>query len=277
MKILYVTDLHGHVTKYWKIYDIVTQSGYDMVINGGDMLPKFGNLRDQEKFITSTLDNYFSHFDKINIPYLCMLGNDDLKAFDNIFLKVLDKYQHVHNLAQSMIKLNGFYFVGMNWVQDYPFRLKDRCRKDSENFMFPMQFGTGLLSNATDYDEIPNWHEYAASLPTIEEELDRLPQPKEIRKAIYVIHTPPYRCGLDVCMNGDEVGSKAVYNFIEKKQPLLTLHGHIHESPFKTGRWYRELGETLCIQPGQQRDLSYASIELSDTEIKNYTLENVTL
>ena len=41
------------------------------------------------------------------------------------------------------------------------------------------------------------------------------------------------------------VGSTAVRDAILKYQPLLSLHGHIHES-----RATQRLGRTLCINPG---------------------------
>jgi hypothetical protein len=43
------------------------------------------------------------------------------------------------------------------------------------------------------------------------------------------------------------MGSTAVLNAIEKHQPLLGLHGHIHES-----RAIQQIGRTLCINPGSQ-------------------------
>jgi len=47
------------------------------------------------------------------------------------------------------------------------------------------------------------------------------------------------------------VGSSATARFIETVQPLLTLHGHIHESPEESGVWQGRLGKTVCLQPGQ--------------------------
>ena len=43
------------------------------------------------------------------------------------------------------------------------------------------------------------------------------------------------------------VGSIAVRRFIEAKQPLLTLHGHVHESTRLTGEWMTQIGRTTCI------------------------------
>ncbi|MBU4491140.1 MAG: hypothetical protein KKD69_01600 [Euryarchaeota archaeon] len=78
-----------------------------------------------------------------------------------------------------------------------------------------------------------------------------------------VIHIPPNRLGLDRCYDGSEAGSKAIYNFLKKYQPKLSLHGHIHESPEVTGRWYAQLGRTICIQPGQLNEFTYVTIDLS--------------
>jgi len=66
-------------------------------------------------------------------------------------------------------------------------------------------------------------------------------------------------------MNGDKVGSNAIHAFIKAKQPLLTLHGHIHESPDVSGKWFSKLGKTLCTQPGQYgqlEDFAYSVIDL---------------
>lgn len=35
------------------------------------------------------------------------------------------------------------------------------------------------------------------------------------------------------------VGSIALRRFIEARQPLLTLHGHVHESARLTGSWHQ--------------------------------------
>lgn len=80
------------------------------------------------------------------------------------------------------------------------------------------------------------------------------------KPAIFNLHCPPYDSGLDlapqltddlrVVTEGGEpklvpVGSQAVRTFIERHQPLVSLHGHIHES-----RAAARIGSTLCINPG---------------------------
>jgi Icc-related predicted phosphoesterase len=43
------------------------------------------------------------------------------------------------------------------------------------------------------------------------------------------------------------VGSKAVRKMIEKYQPFLGLHGHIHESSGSM-----KIGKTYCVNPGSE-------------------------
>jgi Icc-related predicted phosphoesterase len=79
---------------------------------------------------------------------------------------------------------------------------------------------------------------------------------------IAVFHAPPYATDLDKAPEIDEdfnitmeagspklvpVGSTAVREFIERHQPLLGLHGHVHES-----RAAELLGRTLCLNPGSE-------------------------
>jgi len=80
-------------------------------------------------------------------------------------------------------------------------------------------------------------------------------------------HAPPYDTPLDLAPKLDKnqkvvtridgtpimehVGSRAVRKIFEERQPLLGLHGHIHESP---GRC--QIGRTLCINPGSDYQAS---------------------
>ncbi|HST43463.1 MAG TPA: hypothetical protein VLK58_28310 [Conexibacter sp.] len=82
----------------------------------------------------------------------------------------------------------------------------------------------------------------------------------EMTRCIFNLHVPPYDSQLDtapaldenlaVVMSGSApklipVGSTAVRDAIERYQPLLSLHGHVHESPGAT-----RIGRTLAINPG---------------------------
>lgn len=96
-----------------------------------------------------------------------------------------------------------------------------------------------------------------------EEELLReitcqIEQLKDVRNAIFNLHVPPYGSKLDDAPQLDAnlvpvdagrtyvpVGSTAVRKAIEKYQPLLGLHGHIHEA-----KGQAQIGRTVCLNPG---------------------------
>lgn len=262
--------MHGAKWKYDRLFTVASDLKADAVINAGDMLPKDGDLFQQGKFISSFLKDHFSLFNSAGIYYLSYLGNDDLMIFDHVFEEICNQFSYIIPLAQKIFVLNGYEFVGMNWVVDYPFRLKDRCRMDTKDYVFQKQFSTGLLSTPGSWKELDDWFAYAHSLPTIEEELSKLPYPGNLKNSVYVIHMPPAELGLDKCYNGREVGSRALCDFIAQHQPKLTLHGHIHESPVMTGKWYNEIGKTICIQPGQLDDFTYVVIDLETMKFDRF-------
>jgi hypothetical protein len=88
-------------------------------------------------------------------------------------------------------------------------------------------------------------------------------QVKNMKNCIFNFHCPPYGTHLDQGPKLDEnltpaldmgatvkmvsVGSTAVRNAIDKYQPLLGLHGHIHES-----KAAEHLGRTLILNPGSE-------------------------
>jgi len=271
MKIIFVSDLHGSTWKYEKLYKVAIRHHADVVMNGGDMLPKNCDLFQQDKFINRHLKKHFQQFNEAKIYYLCYLGNDDLMIFDQLFEETCQEYEYICNIAQQKRTIQDMDFIGMNWVVDYPFQLKDRCRMDTREYIFQRQFGPGLLSSFSGWKKIDNWYTYANTLPTIKDELDRLPRPKCMQYCVYMIHMPPANLELDVCGHGEKVGSQALYTFLQTYQPQLSLHGHIHESPKISGIWKAKLGNTTCIQPGQLKGLTYVTIDTNRMNIERYT------
>jgi Icc-related predicted phosphoesterase len=86
---------------------------------------------------------------------------------------------------------------------------------------------------------------------TIEEDLDRLVKPLDPKRTIYIMHSPPFGTKLDIIQGGHSAGSRSISSFIRKVQPLLTLHGHLHEAPELSGTYMERIGKTLSINPGQ--------------------------
>lgn len=113
------------------------------------------------------------------------------------------------------------------------------------------------FSNITPFDSPREKNE-----PELERYIeDIMAKVKDPAATICTLHVPPYNSGLDsapmlkdggVVTKGGHtvmapVGSTAVRRVIEQAQPLLGLHGHVHES-----RATKMLGRTLCINPGSE-------------------------
>jgi hypothetical protein len=108
---------------------------------------------------------------------------------------------------------------------------------------------------------------------------------QKMENCIFNFHCPPYDTIIDVAPELDQtlkpkvsgtetnmvhVGSKAVRDAIEKYQPLLGMHGHIHESP-----GFIKIGRTVCINPGSDYSegvLRGALININEKEVRSYLL-----
>jgi Icc-related predicted phosphoesterase len=108
--------------------------------------------------------------------------------------------------------------------------------------------------------------------PTLEELLDDIAaRALDWQRAVVVCHAPPQGTGLGNISAEMDVGSAAVRAWIERYQPLLTLHGHIHESPRITGIDTVKIGRTTVHQPGQDRcfgQLVYSIIEIEEGTVR---------
>lgn len=85
---------------------------------------------------------------------------------------------------------------------------------------------------------------------------------QNIGHAIFMIHVPPYDSGLDTAPELDKhlrprvtmgdvlrvpVGSTGVRRALEELQPMVSLHGHVHEAPGQS-----KIGRTLCFNAGSE-------------------------
>ncbi|MGA2875651.1 MAG: metallophosphoesterase [Nitrososphaerales archaeon] len=117
----------------------------------------------------------------------------------------------------------------------------------------------------------------------LEQKISKLNDP---RKAIFNLHCPPINSGLDTCPKLDTsvyppkpvldgggpvlfgAGSTSVRGAIEKYQPMLSLHGHIHES-----RNVVKIGKTVSINPGSEYGegvLRGVLVNIDDSGYKSY-------
>lgn len=175
-------------------------------------------------------------------------GNDDEFEVDD----VIRSSKFVELGEGRLIEIDGYTMISTGWANPTPWNTH---REESE-------------------DRLAERIEAMAS------------QVKDPSHAIFNLHTPPYRSGLDEApaidadlrlLHGGRalrpVGSKAVRDAIDRYQPLLSLHGHVHE-----GKGAVTLGKTLSINPGSAYEegmLMAAIVNLDANKgVKSYQLVN---
>lgn len=185
------------------------------------------------------------------------------ETFENLMLETLQQWVE---LAEKRLSKTGVkcYITGGN---DDPFRIDEYMRSIRTEHVDYVEGNIvnvcGYEMAASGYSNMTPW-----KLPRDldEDQLyvklnDLVAQVKDNSKSIFCIHVPPYDTGMDLAIYLDKdlkyqhagqpiegpVGSHAVSKIIDKYQPLITLHGHIHES-----RCFYKWGRTMCFNPGSE-------------------------
>ena len=278
MKILYTSDLHGRIDFYQEIIALSRMREINAVILGGDMLPKGSSFKESLKAQIHFIENPFRQFliqlkKNVDASLYIILGNDDWAATLPIFQK-MEKDRLLHLLHNQTFQLSDeLIIVGYPYVPPTPFSMKDFEKRDLIDDLPILTTGHPAVSTSGFIEKI-NESVYFSQQCSIEEDMAVLPRPQSHQKAIYVMHAPPFCTALDRLTDGKSIGSKAIRNFIDKEQPAITLHGHVHESPEVSGTYWQKIRETLSINPGQMNACFSAVIldPLKPLETLNHTL-----
>lgn len=192
---------------------------------------------------------------------------EDKAMVDKKFLeKMFEVLERWIELAETTLSESGIplYITGGN---DDPFEVDDFMRAHSTEHV---KYCEGEVVDVLGYEMLASGYSNMTpwKLPRdlTEEELEVALEKiaskvKNPRRSIFTIHVPPFDTGLDLAiwLNEDlkyqhygqpiegPVGSHAVFKLLDKYQPLISLHGHIHES-----RCFYKLGKTMCFNPGSE-------------------------
>jgi Icc-related predicted phosphoesterase len=174
-------------------------------------------------------------------------GNDD----DQDVAEIIDQADWVENPEGKVVELGGHEMISWGWSNHTPW---DTPREQSED-----ELGANLTAMAS--------------------------QLVDPAGAIFNLHCPPFRSGLDEAPALDStlkpiirggqidmipVGSTAVRSVIERYQPLVALHGHIHEC-----RAMKRIGHSMCFNPGSDYHtgvLRGAIVQLAPHKVDAWTL-----
>ena len=312
MKVFFATDIHGSETCWRKFLNAAAFYKADMVILGGDVTGKvmvpivslrpghwevtFGGqqvqldteaelddikrkIRDRGYYpavmsgdeldslnaedgsvdrrftqeMTKGLETWLDMADSKlrggEIPCILNGGNDDIWEIDDI----IEQSPSVSFAESKVLDIGGFYLASMGWTNPTPW---NTFREAPEDVL------------AAKIDAV------VASIP-------------DMGRAVFNFHAPPYGTGLDEAPALDEnmrpihggavmkpVGSTAVKAAIQKYQPILSVHGHIHES-----KGVLRLGRTLTMNPGSSYSdgvLQGAVLDLNEKKgkVTRYILVN---
>ena len=265
-KIIFSADLHGSEVFYKRLLKKAEDNKIDAVVIGGDLCGREGDsikekIQNQKIFLKRFMIPLFKKFkgkNKNKEIYLIM-GNDDYKSNMEI-LETAEKNGTLKSMHGRFAKLDqNLNICGYSFVNITPFRLKDWEKPDFKDDIGPKQLFDEEIRSVNKEEG------------TIDEDLKKLKKLSDPKKTIYVIHAPPFNTKLDIVLDGAHVGSKAIRNFIEKEQPPLTLHGHIHESPKMSGSWIDKTGKSICINVGSRYPKDVLNCAIIDTE----NLDNV--
>ena len=251
---LFVSDLHGRLPRYQALFRLVRDEAPAAHFLGGDLLAAFGGIVSESGFLRDVVGRGLSDLretmgDRYPRVY-AILGNDDLASEepDAEALAALGLWEYVHGRRAA---LGRHAVYGYGCIPPSPFRLKDWERYDVSRYVDP-----GC------YPPEEGWHtrpvqDSGTARSTIQEELRAMVGDDDLAQAILLFHVPPHSSKLDrAALDGRtvehapvdvHVGSIAVRRLIEVGQPLVSLHGHVHESARLTGSGRDRIGRTICL------------------------------
>lgn len=303
MKILFLSDIHGSSLIFEKALNAVSSYGIDILIIGGDLAGKdirpiigangfykteiddeiisvsereiksikkrledlghYYFLISQEEFtqLKSTPDRIMEILDekiqerleewilKIldqinlnNIKVIISPGNDDIKQIDNI----LTKYRNrgIYTGLESSVSFKNVEIITLDYTNITPWNTERELNEKKLKKLI----------------------------------IEKIRGIKNIENAIFNFHCPPYKTKLDLAPQLDKdlkydvkpgginlvhTGSTSVFESIMEYQPLLSLHGHIHES-----KGFEYIGRTLSLNPGSEHEKGILNAYVIDIDEK---------
>jgi Icc-related predicted phosphoesterase len=253
---LFVSDLHGDTGRYAKLFGVIASERPLAVFVGGDLLPSplrpsavghpdWGDF--VEEYLAAELSRLRERMGSAYPRVFVIMGNEDGRALEPSFVEARSRgiWEYIH---MKKAALGRFTVYGYAHVPPTPFLLKDWERYDVSRFVDP-----GSISPEEGKHSVPVDVRKARNA-TIKDDLDRLTEDQDMDRAILLFHAPPYETNLDrAALDGKtvdhvpldpHVGSIAIRRFVEARRPLVTLHGHVHESARLTGYWRDRIGRT---------------------------------
>src|SRR5512132_2304545 len=313
MKLYFVTDLHGSEICWKKFLNAGRFYQADVVILGGDITGKamvpivqradgtwIASLQDHldtletaaevEEFSKRVMNRGYYPIKVSEEEYRALQADADLvdKRFKQVMVDGTARW-----IAMADEKLAG---TGIRVVacpaNDDMFEIDDLLAEaglvETGDEDHPIQLGE-LTMVWMGWTNPTPWHTFReAEEPELARRIERaLAAAGDPSTTILNFHAPPYGSKLDnaPALNPDltyvsggqalrPVGSTAVRDAVQRFQPLLSLHGHIHES-----RGATKIGKTLALNPGSSYEegtlqAAIVNLDAKKRKVRNYQLVN---
>lgn len=262
----FVSDLHGVRGRYEKLFDAARGDPPRALFLGGDLLPHVSRSRKDPwgkalEFASGFLVSGFRELrHRLGERYpdvFLILGNDDPGSAERAMRGAQEDglWRWAHGRRHT---LGSFTVYGYACVPPTPFGLKDWERYDVSRSLPP---GSIPLEDGIRTVPVDRLKVHSA---TIASDLAALAGEDDLLKGVFLFHSPPHETRLDRMITegpfaalappGGHIGSVAVRRFIDDRQPMLTMHGHVHESARLTGTWKERLGRTVALTAAHDGD-----------------------
>jgi uncharacterized protein len=309
LRLYFATDVHGSEQCFRKFLNAARVYRPDVMVLGGDVAGKAIQALDDlgdGRFTTTFRGRRHDIEDADELarvermisdlgyyPYRCPPGELEARVADGSVDELLDELMRARlrdwmALAEERLRPLGvpvFWMLG----NDDPPTLQDVLRdapygEAAEGRVLEVD-GHALVSWGWSNPTPWNSHREQPE-DDLGRHLDELfAQVGDPHRAILNAHVPPYDTGLDEAPVLDEsltvqqkagqvrlapVGSHAVRAAIERYQPMVSLHGHVHESA-----GFRRIGDTMAVNPGSDYGtgaLNGAIMTLAGDKLKTYQL-----
>jgi Icc-related predicted phosphoesterase len=311
MRIYFATDIHGSEVCWRKFLNAGQFYGADILIMGGDVSGKavvpvvinpgggyiIRELSGDKILTLAELDQAEARIRDMGFyPYRTTDEElehtwNDPAAVNSIFMSLMREtlYRWL-DLAHQRLAGTGIRLYAMTGNDD-PHELKQILRSSpalTETEDRLLDLGEGITMISCGWSNPTPWHTpREMDDDNLERRIEKTAaEVSNPERAIFNLHVPPARTAIDLAPALDEslkpvvkggavmmkpVGSEAVRRVLERYQPMLGLHGHIHES-----RGAIRLGRTLSINPGSEYGdgvLRGALLDLTGRNgVKNYQL-----
>ncbi len=309
MKIFFATDVHGSEICWKKFISAGKFYEADTIILGGDMTGKaivpiiaqgggkykvtlleqetILNTQDEVDKMVQTIQNRGYYPYVTNPDEVAEISNTPGRS-DQLFVEqVLTTAQRWMDYADAKLAGTGIrcYVCPGNddTLEIDQVIATSKSVKMIEGKVIPLDDDHEMLSSG--WTNPTPWNTYREeSEDALRQRIEAMvSQVRNVRNAVFNLHAPPFGSGLDEAPELTKdmrpayagrslvaVGSHAVLEVIEKYQPVLGLHGHIHE-----GKGMRKFKRTVCFNAGsmyEQGVMLGIVIELKRDKVANYIM-----